>query len=338
MPIREVNRLMRAKVTQAQKNPYPYSDTNKRYYTYDYFLKQTFGGKVAKLPLDAGFTCPNIDGTCAHGGCIYCSDKGSGDFAPQPEIPIKEQLEMSRAMISGKWKTDKVIPYFQAHTNTYAPIEVLREKYEQALAYPGAVGMNIATRADCLAPNVVAYLAEIAQRRYLTVELGLQTSNDQTAALINRGHNFEAFVKGFRALRAASTDIHICIHVILGLPDENEQMMLQTIRDVAKLHPDQIKIHLLHVIKDTVMANMYLCGEYEPMTMPDYVRIVSNALTLLPPDTVIARLTGDGAPDALLAPDWSKKKTIVINEIDKYMYQNDLYQGKYYNTEEDHVC
>lgn len=329
---------MRAKVTQAQKNPYPYSDTNKRYYTYDYFLKQTFGGKVAKLPLDAGFTCPNIDGTCAHGGCIYCSDKGSGDFAPQPEIPIKEQLEMSRAMISGKWKTDKVIPYFQAHTNTYAPIEVLREKYEQALAYPGAVGMNIATRADCLAPNVVAYLAEIAQRRYLTVELGLQTSNDQTAALINRGHNFEAFVKGFRALRAASTDIHICIHVILGLPDENEQMMLQTIRDVAKLHPDQIKIHLLHVIKDTVMANMYLCGEYEPMTMPDYVRIVSNALTLLPPDTVIARLTGDGAPDALLAPDWSKKKTIVINEIDKYMYQNDLYQGKYYNTEEDHVC
>ena len=329
---------MRAKVTQAQRNPYPYSDTNKRYYTYDYFLKQTFGGKVAKLPLDAGFTCPNIDGTCAHGGCIYCSDKGSGDFAPQPEIPIKEQLEMSRAMISGKWKTDKVIPYFQAHTNTYAPIEVLREKYEQALAYPGAVGMNIATRADCLAPNVVAYLAEIAQRTYLTVEIGLQTSNDQTAALINRGHNFEAFVKGFRALRAASTDIHICIHVILGLPDENEQMMLQTIRDVAKLYPDQIKIHLLHVIKDTVMANMYLCGEYKPLSMPDYVRIVSNALTLLPPDTVIARLTGDGAPDALLAPDWSRKKTIVINEIDKYMYQNDLYQGKYYNTEEDHVC
>ena len=329
---------MRAKVTQAQRNPYPYSDTNKRYYTYDYFLKQTFGGKVAKLPLDAGFTCPNIDGTCAHGGCIYCSDKGSGDFAPQPEIPIKEQLEMSRAMISGKWKTDKVIPYFQAHTNTYAPIEVLREKYEQALAYPGAVGMNIATRADCLAPNVVAYLAEIAQRTYLTVEIGLQTSNDQTAALINRGHNFEAFVKGFRALRAASTDIHICIHVIVGLPGENEQMMLQTIRDVAKLYPDQIKIHLLHVIKDTVMANMYLCGEYKPLSMPDYVRIVSNALTLLPPDTVIARLTGDGAPDALLAPDWSRKKTIVINEIDKYMYQNDLYQGKYYNTEEDHVC
>ena len=328
---------MGTKVTQAQKNPYPNSDTNTRYYTYDYFLKHTFGGKVAKLPLDAGFTCPNIDGTCAHGGCIYCSDKGSGDFAPQPQIPIGEQLEMSRALIGKKWQTDKVIPYFQAHTNTYAPIEVLREKYEQALAYPGVVGLNIATRADCLAPDAIAYLAEIAKRTYLTVELGLQSSNDQTAALINRGHDFAAFLKGFRALRAASPDIHICIHVILGLPGENEQVMLQTIRDVAALQPDQVKIHLLHVIKDTVMADMYLRGEYQPMTMPDYVRTVANALALLPPDTVVARLTGDGAPDALLAPDWSRKKTIVINEIDKYMFQNDLYQGKYYKTEEDHV-
>ncbi|MBO5841625.1 MAG: TIGR01212 family radical SAM protein [Clostridia bacterium] len=328
---------MGAKVTQAQKNPYPNSDTNKRYYTYDYFLKHTFGGKVAKLPLDAGFTCPNIDGTCAHGGCIYCSDKGSGDFAPQPQIPIGEQLELSRALIGKKWQTDKVIPYFQAHTNTYAPIEVLREKYEQALAYPGVVGLNIATRADCLAPDALAYLAEIAGRTYLTVELGLQSSNDQTAALINRGHDFAAFLKGFRALRAASPDIHICIHVILGLPGENERVILQTIRDVAALQPDQVKIHLLHVIKDTVMADMYLRGEYQPMAMPDYVRTVANALALLPPDTVVARLTGDGAPDALLAPDWSRKKTIVINEIDKYMYQNDLYQGKYYKTEEDHV-
>jgi radical SAM protein (TIGR01212 family) len=214
---------------------------------------------------------------------------------------------------------------------------VLREKYEQALAYPGVVGLNIATRADCLAPDALAYLAEIAGRTCLTVELGLQSSNDQTAALINRGHDFETFVKGFRALRTASPDIHICIHVILGLPGENEQVMLQTIRDVAALQPDQVKIHLLHVIKDTVMADMYLRGEYQPMTMPDYVRTVANALALLPPDTVVARLTGDGAPDALLAPDWSRKKTIVINEIDKYMFQNDLYQGKYYKTEEDHV-
>ncbi len=326
---------MRKKVTQASLNPYLHSDTNKRYYTYDYFLKQTFGGKVAKLPLDAGFTCPNIDGTCAHGGCIYCSDKGSGDFAPRPEIPIREQLEMSRALISGKWQTDKVIPYFQAHTNTYAPLEVLRDKYEQALACPGAVGLNIATRADCLAPDVIAYLAEIAQRTYLTVELGLQTSCDETAALINRGHDFATFVKGYQALRAASPDIHICIHLIIGLPGEDEQTMMRSVRDVAALHPDQVKLHLLHVIKDTVMADMYLRGEYLPMSMPDYVRVVANALTLLPEDTVIARLTGDGAPDTLLAPDWSRKKTAVVNDVDKYLYQNDLYQGKYYHKAED---
>lgn len=330
---------MRKKVTQASTNPYPFSDTNKRYYTYDYFLKHTFGGKVAKLPIDAGFTCPNIDGRCGHGGCIYCSDKGSGDFAPQPSVPIPEQLALSRALISGKWKTDKVIPYFQAHTNTYAPLEVLKEKYEQALAYPGVVGLNIATRADCLEPDVIAYLASVAQRTYLTVELGLQTSCDRTAALINRGHDFAAFVAGYRALCAASPDIHICIHLIFGLPGEDVETMLQSVRDVAALHPDQVKLHLLHVIKDTVMADMYLRGDYVAMTQEDYTRIVADALTLLPPDTVIARLTGDGAPDALLAPDWSRKKTAVVNDVDKLLYQNDLYQGKYYQkTEDDNVC
>ncbi|MBQ7379192.1 MAG: TIGR01212 family radical SAM protein [Clostridia bacterium] len=328
---------MSKKVTQASTNPYPYSDTNKRYYTYDYFLKNTFGGKVAKLPIDAGFTCPNIDGKCAHGGCIYCSDKGSGDFAPPPDVPILEQMQRSHTLISGKWKTDKVIPYFQAHTNTYAPLYVLREKYEQALKYPGVVGLNIATRADCLEPDVVAYLAELAHRTYLTVELGLQSSNDQTASLINRGHDYEAFVSGYSALRAASANIHICIHLIFGLPGEDENTMLQTVRDVAALHPNQVKLHLLHVIKNTPMADMYLSGEYTPMTQQAYTEVVAKALTLLPPDTVIARLTGDGAPDALLAPDWSRRKTAVVNDVDKIMYQNNLYQGKYYKTEEDHV-
>lgn len=330
---------MGKKVTQAASNPYPNSDTNKRYYTYDYFLKNTFGGKVAKLPIDAGFTCPNIDGRCGHGGCIYCSDKGSGDFAPPPEVPIREQMDASKALTQGKWKTDKVLPYFQAHTNTYAPLEVLKEKYEQALDYPGVVGMNIATRADCLEPEVLDYLAELAERTYLTVELGLQTSNDETAKLINRGHDFATFIAGYQALRKASPNIHICVHVILGLPGEDEQTMLQTVRDVAELAPDQIKLHLLHVIKNTPLADMYLAGEYLPMTQEDYTAIVAKALTLLPPDTVIARLTGDGAPDALLAPDWSRKKTAVVNDVDKILFSNDLYQGKYYHkTEDDYVC
>ena len=328
---------MGKKVTQAASNPFAYSDTNKRYYTYDYFLKSTFGGKVAKLPLDAGFTCPNIDGRCAHGGCIYCSDKGSGDFAPKPEIPICSQLEMSKALIGGKWKTDKFIPYFQAHTNTYAPLAILKEKYEPALAYPGVVGLNIATRADCLEHDVLEYLGEIAGRTYLTVELGLQTSNDQTAKLINRGHDFAAFVKGFCALREQSPHIHICVHLIFGLPGEDENAMMQTVRDVAALHPDQVKLHLLHVIKGTPMANMYLSGAYEPMTQQAYTETVARALTLLPPDTVIARLTGDGAPDSLLAPDWSRRKTAVVNDVDKILYQRNLYQGIYYKSEVDHV-
>ena len=245
---------------------------------------------------------------------------------------------MSRAVVSGKWKTDKVIAYFQAHTNTYAPLEVLRDKYEQALAYPGVVGLNIATRADCLEPDVVAYLAELAEKTYLTVELGLQSSNDQTAALINRGHDFAAFLRGYSALREASPNIHICVHLIFGLPGEEQSTMLQTVRDVTDLHPDQVKLHLLHVIKDTPMADMYLSGAYTPMTQEAYTEVVVKALTFLPPDTVIARLTGDGAPDVLLAPDWSRKKTAVVNDVDKLLYQQNSYQGKYYHkTEEDHV-
>ena len=329
---------MGKRTPQSATNPFAHSDTNKRYYTYDYFLKQTFGGKVAKLPIDAGFTCPNIDGKCAHGGCIYCSDKGSGDFAPLPTMPIREQLDASRAMMRGKWKTDMVIPYFQAHTNTYAPLEVLREKYEQALSYPGVVGMNIATRADCLEPDVLAYLAEIAQRTYLTVELGLQSSDDKTAELINRGHDFATFKQGFEALRQASDNVHICVHLIFGLPGEDEATMLQTVRDVADLHPDQVKLHLLHVLKNTKMADIYLSGKYEPMTQKAYTQIVAKALTLLPPDTVIARLTGDGAADALLAPDWSRRKTAVVNDIDKLLFTNDLYQGKFYQKAEEVPC
>lgn len=329
---------MSKRVTQAASNPYLHSDTNKRYYTYDYFLKNTFGGKVAKLPIDAGFTCPNLDGRCGHGGCIYCSDKGSGDFAPPPEVPIRDQMNASKALTQGKWKTDKVIPYFQAHTNTYAPLEILREKYEQALEYPGVVGLNIATRADCLEGDVVEYLAELSGRTYLTVELGLQTSDDATAKLINRGHDYATFVNGFKRLREASPDIHICVHLIFGLPGEDEQTMLRTVRDVAELRPDQVKLHLLHVIKNTPLADLYLSGQYTPMTKEQYTSIVAGALTLLPPDTVIARLTGDGAPDALLAPDWSRRKTAVVNDVDKILFANDLYQGKYYQkTEDDYV-
>ena len=318
------------KKTQVQTNPFKNSDTNKRYYTYDYYLKQTFGSKCMKIPLDAGFTCPNIDGRCSTGGCIYCSGRGSGDFAPESRIPVDEQFEMVKAQLSSKWKTDKYIPYFQAHTNTYAPIEVVKQKVESVMKKEGVVGLNIATRADCLWDDTLEYLAELAERTVLTVELGLQTTNDDTASLINRGHTFADFVEGYERLRRASDKINICVHIIFGLPGESREDMLKTVRDVARLNPDQVKIHLLHVIRGTYLAGMYKLGRYVPMDKDDYVDTVAEALTLLPPDTVIGRLTGDGMQSELLAPDWSRKKTIVINNIDKKMYENDLYQGKNY--------
>ena len=319
-------------MTQVQSNPFPNSDTNKRYFTYDYYLRRTFGGKCAKLPLDAGFTCPNIDGRCGHGGCIYCSDRGSGDFAPEARLSIAEQIQRQKELFARKWDVSRCIAYFQAHTNTYAPLLLLKEKYEEALAQEGIVGLNIATRADCLPTDVVEYLNELAERTTLTVELGLQSSSDMTAARINRGHDFATFCRGFEALRRANPKIGICVHIIFGLPDEDDEAMMQTVRDVAALHPDQVKIHLLHVLRGTVLADLYEAGEYQPLERDRYISLVADALELLPPDVVIGRLTGDGAADDLLAPLWSRKKTTVINDIDKLLYARNSMQGiRYFN-------
>ena len=318
------------KNTQAACNPFPFSDTNKRYYTYDYYLKNTFGGKCAKIPLDAGFTCPNIDGTCAVGGCIYCSGRGSGDFAQAPTVSIEQQYELTRRTLSSKWSVERCIPYFQAHTNTHAPLPVLREKFEAALRLPGAVGLNIATRADCLPPDVVAYLAELAERTVLTVELGLQSAHDVTAERINRGHTWQQFCQGFEAVRRASDRIRIGVHLIFGCPDETDDMMLESVRRVAVLHPDEVKIHLLHVLRGTRLGEMYKAGEYEPLARERYINLVVRALTLLPPDTVIGRLTGDGMADDLLAPAWSRRKVTVLNDIDKRLVENGWYQGIFY--------
>lgn len=319
------------KETQITNNPYKNSDTNKRYYTYDYYLRKTFGAKCMKIPIDAGFTCPNIDGRCAWGGCIYCSPRGSGDFAEDSTIPTDEQFELVKAQLSSKWKTDKFIPYFQAHTNTYAPAPIVREKIEPVMKKEGVVGLNIATRADCLESDVLEYLSELAERTVLTVELGLQSAHDETAKIINRGHTYADFVEGYEKLRRTSDKINICVHIIFGLPGEDREMMLTSVREVARLQPEQVKIHLLHVIRGTALAEMYLDGRYTPLTMDEYVDVVTQALTLLPPDTVMGRLTGDGMQSELLAPEWSRKKTVVINNIDKRMYESNLVQGQNYN-------
>ena len=315
------------KKTQRISNPYPNTDSNKRYYTYDYYLRRTFGSKVAKIPLDIGLTCPNIDGRCATGGCIYCSGRGSGDFAQSSTLSIKEQYDITRATLSSKWRTDKCIPYFQAHTNTYAPVEFLSKKYEEALALDGVVGMNIATRADCLPDDVCSLLADIAERTTLTVELGLQSSSDKTADLINRGHTYADFLDGYERLRRASDKINICVHIIFGLPGESREQMLKTVRDVAALKPEQVKIHLLHVLKNTALGEMYERGEYIPLEKEEYVSLVADAIELLPPDTVVARVTGDGMGSDLLAPEWSRKKVSVINDIDKLLYERGSWQG-----------
>ncbi len=314
------------KPTEIETNPFPHSDTNRRFYTFDYFLRQKFGGKVAKIPLDGGFTCPNLDGTRGVGGCIYCSSRGSGDFAPEAKLTVTEQFATGVASLSDKWKPVGYIPYFQAHTNTYGPVERLRALFEEALAQPGVVGLSVATRADCISPAIADLLREIAKKTFLTVELGLQTAHDRTANLINRCHTFEEFVRGYELLRG----VDVCIHLIEGLPGESHGDMMETARMVADLHPFAVKLHLLHVLKETALADIWERGEYTPMELADYVQIVCDSLEVLPPDTVIERITGDGPPDLLLAPMWSRKKFVVMNEIDKEFVRRNSWQGKFY--------
>ena len=316
--------------TDREGRVFPLADTHKRYNTYDAWLKSTFGGKCAKIPLDAGFTCPNMDGRCGVGGCIYCSGRGSGDFAESSVVPLREQYDRQRELLAKKWPTERCIPYFQARTNTYAPVAVLRPIFEEALTWPGVVGMNIATRADCLPEDTVALLRELSERTVLTVELGLQTAHDRTASAINRGHTYADFLEGYTRLRKGAPRALTCIHLIFGLPDETEADMLETVRRVAELRPDQVKIHLLHVLRGTALGELYGAGKYTPMEQDAYVETVVKALELLPPKTVIARLTGDGAAQDLLAPMWSHRKREVLNVIDKRLAALDTWQGKKY--------
>ncbi len=314
--------------TQADTNPFPYSDSNKRYHTYDYFTRQKFGAKCAKLPLDGGFTCPNRDGKVGVGGCIYCSARGSGDFCADASLSIDVQLQNELDVMRKKWKDPLGIAYFQAFTNTYAPLEVLREKFEAAIDCPNIVGLSIATRADCLPEDVCEYLAELSERTFLTVELGLQTIHDETAKFINRGHTYSDFLNGFERLRRASEKINICVHLIDGLPGENFEMMLVSAKEVASLHPEQLKLHLLHVIKGTRLYELWCEKYFECLTLDEYTDTVVAQLEVLPPETVIGRITGDGLGDALAAPLWSKKKLVVMNTIDKKMFERNTFQGK----------
>ena len=275
-------------------------DDNKRYHTWNYYLRNTFGEKIFKVSINAGFTCPNIDGKVAYGGCTYCSKEGSGDFAGNPKDDLIKQFNDIKEMMLRKWPNAKYIGYFQAYTNTYAPLEVLKEKYETILAQDDVVGLSISTRPDCLEDDVLEYLAELNERTNLWVELGLQTIHDSTSKIINRGHDYKTFLEGVEKLK--SKNIKTVVHIINGLPGEDYNMMMETAKAVADLNVHGIKIHLLHVIKNTPMARMLEKNMMSLMTQDDYVNLVCDQLEILPPEMVIHRLTGDGKKEDLVGP------------------------------------
>ena len=310
------------------ENKFKYSDSNKRYYTLDYYYKHKFNSKVFKVSLNGGFTCPNKDGTVGYDGCIYCSKLGSGDFGGNKEDKLEIQFEKVKNIISKKWPNSKYIGYFQANTNTYAPLDELKDKYERILKLENVVGLNIATRSDSITNECYNYLEELSKKTNLTVELGLQTIHDRTSHLINRCHTLTNFIEAVNELR--KRNINVVVHIINGLPYETKDMMIETAKFLSNLDIQGIKIHMLHVIKDTKLSEMYKKEKFHILTRDEYVDIVCNQLEYLREDIVINRITGDPDPKELIEPKWTTKKFVVMNEIDKLMVKRDIYQGDKY--------
>nr|WP_223869347.1 TIGR01212 family radical SAM protein [Paenibacillus sabuli] len=298
----------------------------KRFHTWNYEMRQAFGGKVFKVMLDAGFTCPNRDGSIAAGGCTFCSARGSGDFAGSRRDDLVTQFNTVRDRQHRKWPHAQYIGYFQAYTNTYAPLETLRDYYETVLRQPGVVGLSIATRPDCLPDEVVDYLAELNSRTYLWVEMGLQTVHESTSQLINRAHDTQCYRDAVARLRARG--IRVCAHIIYGLPQETHAMMLDTGRAVARMDVQGIKIHLLHLMRKTPMVKQYEAGLLRFLERDEYVALVCDTLELLPPEMIVHRLTGDAPRDLLLGPTWSLRKWDVLNAIDAELVRRDTWQGR----------
>lgn len=303
---------------------FSYTIDNKRYHTLNYHLIKTFGEKVYKAVIDAGFSCPNIDGTVGVKGCAYCLS-GASEFTNDATFSITEQLEKERERISKKHKNPKLIAYFQAHSNTYADIKILKEKYDEALCFPDVVGLSIATRPDCIDEEIADMLSEYKDKTYLTVELGLQTVNDKTAKEFNRGYNYDTFLSAYNILK--SRGIRVCIHIINGLMSETKDDMINTAKTIGKLQPDAVKIHLLHILRGTRYEKEYEKKRLIPMDKDVYINTVIRQLEYLPQTTVIERITGDGSKENLIAPLWSLDKISVLGGIDKEMNAQNTYQG-----------
>lgn len=302
----------------------------KRYYTWNQALREQFNGeKVFKVPIDAGFDCPNRDGTVAKGGCTFCSASGSGDMIIAPGAPLKEQFHKEVDKMHQKWpQAQKYLVYFQNFTNTHAPVEVIRHRYEQVLNEPGVVGICIGTRPDCLPNETIEYLAELNERLYLWVELGLQTTYEETSLMINRAHDYATYVDAVARLR--KRHIRVCTHLINGLPGETPEMMIENVRrTILDSDIQGIKLHLMHLMSHTPMQRDYEAGRLQLMEMDTYVNVICDQLELIPEDIIIQRLTGDAPWETLIGPMWSRNKWEVLNAIDEELERRNSYQGKF---------
>jgi len=299
---------------------------NKPYRDFNSSLREQFGCRVQKITLDAGLTCPNRDGTLGLGGCIYCNEKGSGTGAASQRLSITDQIRNAKSYLVKRYKAKAFIAYFQSYSNTYAPLHILKSLYEEALADPDVVGLSIGTRPDCVEDAVLDLLGDYARERLIWLEYGLQSAHDATLARIRRGHSVAAFTDAVR--RTRSRGLPVCAHVILGLPGEGREEMLTTARFLADSDIQAVKIHLLYVIRGTALDTWYRSGLYRCLTRDEYVSIVSELLTLLPPEMIIQRLTGDPHPEELVAPQWSLEKPQNLEAIHQYMAARGLFQGK----------
>ena len=303
--------------------------TDSRFRSLNDDLRERFGEKLYKLTLNGGCTCPNRDGTLGTRGCIFCSEGGSGEFAASPQLSIQEQIEDGKRRLAGKRPVKKYIAYFQAYTNTYAPVEHLRRVFTEAISCPEIAVLSIATRPDCLGEEVLELLEELNRRKPVWVELGLQTIHEKTASFIRRGYPLPVFDRALKELEARG--IEIIVHTILGLPGETADMMLDTVRYVNSTPAAGIKLQLLHILKHTDLADYYQHTGFHILTMNEYVDLVIRCLEVCRPDLVIHRLTGDGPKDLLIAPEWSQAKRQVLNTIQKELKRRNTFQGRLYS-------
>ncbi len=307
-----------------------YITSQHRYYTFNYYLQKKYNHKVFKVALNGNFSCPNRDGTISKNGCIFCSPSGSGDFAGNKNDSLETQFKMVKDIIELKWPNSYYIVYFQANTNTYKPLNELKELFEKAINLdPKIKAISIATRPDCLDDEKIEYLSELNKKIPVMIELGLQTSNDKTALLINRGYKTE-LIKDI-CFKLNKANIETIIHIINGLPFETKDDMYNTLNFVNSLNIQGIKIHSLFVLKNTELARMYNNHEFDMQSFEDYIEVTSNQIAMLKKDIVVHRISGDPPKELFIAPTWSLKKFVVMNEIDKYMKKHNLYQGSLYN-------